>query len=110
MTEPDESGTWHGRQRFPLKYYFAARQRFEVADGAADPPPFVGVATDGVGAGKKALQYTAVFNTSDGGEEAACWAPPQELQGSRHGQLVRAAHAARASGSPPALLRQGGGP
>ena len=33
----------------------------------------------GVGKGKKALQYTAVFNTSAPGEEAACWAPPQEL-------------------------------
>ena len=65
VTEPDESGTWHGRQRFPLKYYFAARQRFEVADGAADPPPFVRVATDGVGAGKKALRRKATNEDLD---------------------------------------------
>ena len=60
-------------------YYFAARKSFEVADRPTSLPPCVGVAADGLRAGQKALQNTAVFNTSAPGGEAACWAPPQEV-------------------------------
>ena len=67
VMETHEGSNLLGRRRFLLKYYFAARRVFEVSDGA---PACNGVCTDGVGAGKKALQYAAVLNTTGVGEAA----------------------------------------
>ena len=104
VMETHEGSNLLGRRRFLLKYYFAARRVFEVSDGA---PACNGVCTDGVGAGKKALQYTAVLNTTGVGE-AACWAPPQELWGSTPGPPTVAAGVPGRSGGWLRLISGGG--
>ena len=68
VMEANEGSNWLGCQKFLLNFNFAARRVFEVSDGA---PACNGVCTDGVGAGKKALQYAAVLNTTGVGE-ATC--------------------------------------